>query len=400
MAIVRQELDVDVTKRRFPAKATCLAIYSRVVKAEAALSDVLEQAYPWCVPWEAELKRLFASYVRAKQAQNVLDYDDLLLYWAHMAAEPSLSRQIGERLRPRPRRRVSGHQSAAGVDPPCAQAGRQRHDRRRRRCAVDLFVSRRDRAQHPRLPRSVHAARAGRDARSQLPLDAADSRRFECRDRFRPRAIHEEPVDRAPVFGEAAPRDGARRKRPGAMRGRASARTSRRGHGAAFAGGAVPQLEPQRAIGDRARAARHPVRQVRRTQVSRGVAREGCPGGGEVGGQSAQPHGRLPRGESRPGDRHRDGQQAPRPARRYTGRIARARSVQGGAVCNARLENVPRAFLRPPFDDHRLAGGARFRHAMVRAAARAPVRRRGGSPARPRPAARDRRHVSRRASAS
>ena len=98
MAIVRQELDVDVTKRRFPAKATCLAIYSRVVNAEAALSDVLEQAYPWCVPWAAELKRLFASYVRAKQAQNVLDYDDLLLYWAHMAAEPSLSRQIGERF--------------------------------------------------------------------------------------------------------------------------------------------------------------------------------------------------------------------------------------------------------------------------------------------------------------
>ena len=98
MAIVRQELDVDVTKRRFPAKATCLAIYSRVVNAEAALTDVLEEAYPWCIPWAADLKRLFATYVRAKQAQNVLDYDDLLLYWAHMAAEPSLARQIGERF--------------------------------------------------------------------------------------------------------------------------------------------------------------------------------------------------------------------------------------------------------------------------------------------------------------
>jgi DNA helicase-2/ATP-dependent DNA helicase PcrA len=35
MAIVRHELDVDVTKRRFPAKGTCLAIYSRVVNSEA-----------------------------------------------------------------------------------------------------------------------------------------------------------------------------------------------------------------------------------------------------------------------------------------------------------------------------------------------------------------------------
>jgi DNA helicase-2/ATP-dependent DNA helicase PcrA len=98
MAIVRQELDVDVAKRRFPAKATCLAIYSRVVNAEATLTDVLEETYPWCVPWEAQLKRLFAAYVRVKQAQNVLDYDDLLLYWMHMANEPPLARQIGERF--------------------------------------------------------------------------------------------------------------------------------------------------------------------------------------------------------------------------------------------------------------------------------------------------------------
>jgi DNA helicase-2/ATP-dependent DNA helicase PcrA len=98
IAIVRNELEVDVTKRRFPAKGTCLAIYSRVVNSEAALTEVLEEAYPWCVPWEAELKRLFSSYVGAKQAQNLLDYDDLLLYWAHMVAEPSLARRIGERF--------------------------------------------------------------------------------------------------------------------------------------------------------------------------------------------------------------------------------------------------------------------------------------------------------------
>jgi ATP-dependent DNA helicase UvrD/PcrA len=30
----------------------------------------------------AELLKLFGAYVEAKQKQNVLDYDDLLLYWA------------------------------------------------------------------------------------------------------------------------------------------------------------------------------------------------------------------------------------------------------------------------------------------------------------------------------
>ena len=43
--------------------------------------------FPWCAEWEAELRKLFGAYVEAKQKQNVLDYDDLLLYWAQMMIE-------------------------------------------------------------------------------------------------------------------------------------------------------------------------------------------------------------------------------------------------------------------------------------------------------------------------
>jgi len=98
IAIARHELGLDTTERRFPAKATCLAIYSRTVNGEAPLGEVLERDYPWCVPWQADLAKLFGSYVDAKQAQHVLDYDDLLLYWAHMVGEPPLAREIGERF--------------------------------------------------------------------------------------------------------------------------------------------------------------------------------------------------------------------------------------------------------------------------------------------------------------
>jgi DNA helicase-2/ATP-dependent DNA helicase PcrA len=98
IAIVRHELGLDATKRRFPTRSTCLAIYSRVVNTEAPLADVLARAFGWCATWEDELRRLFDAYVRAKQAQNVLDYDDLLLYWSQMVAEPALARAIGERF--------------------------------------------------------------------------------------------------------------------------------------------------------------------------------------------------------------------------------------------------------------------------------------------------------------
>ena len=55
-------------------------------------------------------------------------------------------------LRPRARRRVPGHQPAAGRDPAGDAAGRGGPDRGRRRRAGDLFVPRRGGRQHPRLP--------------------------------------------------------------------------------------------------------------------------------------------------------------------------------------------------------------------------------------------------------
>lgn len=95
MNLVRHGLGFSKTESRFPSKGTCLAIYSRAVNAEEPLAEVLRQHFPWCANWEAELKRLFAAYVEAKQAQNVLDYDDLLLAWAQVIAHPDFAAHIG-----------------------------------------------------------------------------------------------------------------------------------------------------------------------------------------------------------------------------------------------------------------------------------------------------------------
>lgn len=98
MNLVRHELGLSKTESRFPAKGTCLAIYSRSVNAVAPLQDVLAEAFPWCRGWADELARLFDAYVEAKQAQNVLDYDDLLLYWAEMAKESALAEAMAQRF--------------------------------------------------------------------------------------------------------------------------------------------------------------------------------------------------------------------------------------------------------------------------------------------------------------
>jgi DNA helicase-2/ATP-dependent DNA helicase PcrA len=98
LAIVRHDLGLSETKNRFPTKGTCLAIYSRTVNSGAQLNDVLKSTFPRCAQWEAELKKLFDAYVGEKQSQNVLDYDDLLLYWSQTVSEPDLGREIGARF--------------------------------------------------------------------------------------------------------------------------------------------------------------------------------------------------------------------------------------------------------------------------------------------------------------
>ena len=99
MNLVRHDQGLSKTEKRFPLKGTCLAIYSKTVNTEEPLATVLAKSFPWCAEWEVQLRALFAAYVEAKQRQNVLDYDDLLLYWASMMAEPSIGSEIAARFR-------------------------------------------------------------------------------------------------------------------------------------------------------------------------------------------------------------------------------------------------------------------------------------------------------------
>jgi DNA helicase-2/ATP-dependent DNA helicase PcrA len=86
--VVRTELGLAKTDKRFPKKGTCMAIYSRCVNSRQKLEPVLKNHFPWCQEWGAELKRLFDGYVDRKESASVLDYDDLLLYWHALLADP------------------------------------------------------------------------------------------------------------------------------------------------------------------------------------------------------------------------------------------------------------------------------------------------------------------------
>jgi DNA helicase-2/ATP-dependent DNA helicase PcrA len=98
MDVVRHRLGFSKTVKRFPRKDTCLGLYSHRVNTQRPLRHTLETAYPWCLEWEEQLTALCRAYVEAKLEQQVLDYDDLLLYWHVMTADPALAAEIGARF--------------------------------------------------------------------------------------------------------------------------------------------------------------------------------------------------------------------------------------------------------------------------------------------------------------
>ncbi|MEE4217635.1 MAG: ATP-dependent helicase [Xanthomonadales bacterium] len=98
MDLLRHELDLTRADRRFPKKMTCFGIYSQSVNRQMALETVLETYYPWCIEWNEELVLLFRAYIKAKQQQSLLDYDDLLLHWMWLCENRELAERVSSQF--------------------------------------------------------------------------------------------------------------------------------------------------------------------------------------------------------------------------------------------------------------------------------------------------------------
>ncbi|MHB1297834.1 MAG: ATP-dependent helicase [Gemmatimonadaceae bacterium] len=91
MQLSRAALGLGDKTKRFPKKETLHHVYSRHVNTEYPVGAILREEYPRFVEFEEDIARLFADYTERKLARNLVDYDDLLLYWAMLLDSPAAS---------------------------------------------------------------------------------------------------------------------------------------------------------------------------------------------------------------------------------------------------------------------------------------------------------------------
>ena len=89
MQLSRATLGFAEKKKRFPKKETLHHVYSRHVNTEIPVPAILNEDYPQFREHEEAFARIFADYTARKAARNLVDYDDLLLFWAMLVESES-----------------------------------------------------------------------------------------------------------------------------------------------------------------------------------------------------------------------------------------------------------------------------------------------------------------------
>jgi DNA helicase-2/ATP-dependent DNA helicase PcrA len=95
LRLARGTLGVAPKERRFPKKETLRYVYSRHVNTDVPVQRILETEFPRFAEFAHDVLRIYADYTERKASRNLVDYDDLLLFWLMMLeASPALAEQI------------------------------------------------------------------------------------------------------------------------------------------------------------------------------------------------------------------------------------------------------------------------------------------------------------------
>jgi DNA helicase II / ATP-dependent DNA helicase PcrA len=97
--LLKSSLGLGGTGRRFPSRRLILGVLSKAVNTGTTVSDLLEAEYGHLLEFLDDILAIGEHYRKFKQAHNLMDYDDLLVYWRlllreHQAVRAELARRF------------------------------------------------------------------------------------------------------------------------------------------------------------------------------------------------------------------------------------------------------------------------------------------------------------------
>ena len=88
------EAEIDVKATRFPKPDVVGDIGSLALNKQQAVREVIEDRYPWFEPLSAQIEDVLTRYTARKQAQGLMDFDDLLVLWLKLLKEHEEVREL------------------------------------------------------------------------------------------------------------------------------------------------------------------------------------------------------------------------------------------------------------------------------------------------------------------
>ncbi len=88
------EAGIDVKATRFPKPDVVGDIGSLALNKQQSVCEVIEERYPWFEPLAAQIEDVLTRYTARKQAQGLMDFDDLLVLWLKLLKEHEDVREL------------------------------------------------------------------------------------------------------------------------------------------------------------------------------------------------------------------------------------------------------------------------------------------------------------------
>lgn len=97
---IRNSLDLNVSKKRFPRKQTIQKVLSLASNRCESVENTLTKEYPAFIDFIDQIEIINLEYIRYKKKYNLMDYDDLQLNFAKLLSEHSdIKKEINAKYR-------------------------------------------------------------------------------------------------------------------------------------------------------------------------------------------------------------------------------------------------------------------------------------------------------------